>query len=106
MRDVVVEMTSKAMGGVNIVDGDGRLVGIITDGDMRRAIQKHENVLDLTAAELMTKSPISVAVGTMAIDALHLMEDRPSQIMVLPVVDADGKAVGIVRLHDIVKAGL
>jgi len=106
IREVLVEMTSKAMGAVNIVDGEGRLVGIITDGDMRRAIQRHGNVLELEAADIMTHTPITVEVGTMAIDALHMMEDRPSQIMVLPVVDSDGKAVGIIRLHDIVKAGL
>jgi len=73
---------------------------------MRRAIQRHGNVLDLEAADIMTRTPITVELGTMAIDALRLMEDRPSQIMVLPVVDSDGKAVGIIRLHDIVKAGL
>ncbi len=106
IRDVLVEMTSKAMGAVNIVDEEGCLVGIITDGDMRRAIQRHGNVLDLEAADIMTRTPITVELGTMAIDALRLMENRPSQIMVLPVVDSDGKAVGIIRLHDVVKAGL
>ncbi|HUT37665.1 MAG TPA: KpsF/GutQ family sugar-phosphate isomerase [Planctomycetota bacterium] len=106
MRDVVVEMTGKALGAVNIVDAQGKLVGIITDGDLRRALQRHDNVLALRAGDLMTKNPIRVAAGTMAIDALHLMEDRPSQIMVLPVVDDQGRAVGILRVHDIVKAGL
>lgn len=106
MREVVVEMTSKAMGAVNVVDREDKLVGIITDGDLRRALQRYENILQLAAGDLMTKNPIRVALGTMAIDALHLMEDRPSQIMVLPVVDGEGKAVGILRLHDIVRAGL
>ena len=106
MREVVVEMTGKALGAVDVVGHDRRLLGIITDGDMRRAIQQHENVLDLTAGDLMTRQPVTVCVGTMAIDALHLMEDRPSQIMVLPVVDAEGNAAGILRLHDVVKAGL
>ena len=106
MREVVVEMTSKALGAVNIVDAEGKLVGIITDGDLRRALQRHENILALHAGDVMTKSPIRVALGTMAIDALHVMEDRPSQIMVLPVVDGEGKAVGLLRVHDIVKAGL
>jgi len=106
MREVVVEMTSKALGAVNIVDAQGKLVGIITDGDLRRALQRHDNLLQLTAGDLMTRSPIRVALGTMAIDALHLMEDRPSQIMVLPVVDEQGVAVGLLRVHDIVKAGL
>ncbi len=106
MRQVVVEMTSKALGAVNIVDLEGKLVGIITDGDLRRALQRHDNVLSLKAGDVMTKSPIRVALGTMAIDALHLMEDRPSQIMVLPVVDGEGRAAGLLRVHDIVKAGL
>jgi arabinose-5-phosphate isomerase len=106
MRQLVVEMTSKAMGAVNVIEEDGRLVGIVTDGDMRRAIQHHEKLLELVAEEVMTPDPITVPLGTMAIDALHLMEDRPSQINVLPVVDDGGKAVGILRLHDIVKAGL
>jgi arabinose-5-phosphate isomerase len=106
MRDVVVEMTSRAMGAVNVVGRDGMLLGIITDGDLRRALQRYSNVLELAAGDLMTTRPIAVSVGTMAIDALHIMEDRPSQIMVLPVVDAEGKAVGLLRLHDIVKAGL
>ncbi len=106
MRQVVLEMTSKALGAVNIVDADGKLVGIITDGDLRRGLQRHDNLLQLCARDLMTKKPITVKLGTMAIDALHLMEDRPSQIMVLPVVDEGGKAVGLLRVHDIVKAGL
>ncbi len=106
MRGVVVEMTSKALGAVNVVDAEGRLLGIITDGDLRRALQRYDNVLALTAGDVMTKNPIRVAQGTMAIDALHIMEDRPSQIMVLPVVDGDGNAVGLLRVHDIVKAGL
>jgi arabinose-5-phosphate isomerase len=106
MRDVVVEMTGKAMGAVNIVAESGVLCGIITDGDLRRAIQRYENILERSAADVMTADPIRVEVGTMAIDALRLMEDRPSQIMVLPVVDAESRAVGILRLHDIVKAGL
>lgn len=106
MRDVVVEMTGKALGAVNVVDAEGRLVGIITDGDLRRGLQRHDNILALTAGDLMTRNPIRVVLGTMAIDALHVMEDRPSQIMVLPVVDGEGKAVGLLRVHDIVKAGL
>lgn len=106
MRGVVVEMTSKALGAVNIVDEQGKLVGIITDGDLRRALQRYDNVLALTAGDVMTRNPIRVPLGTMAIDALHIMEDRPSQIMVLPVVDDQGRSVGLLRLHDIVKAGL
>lgn len=107
IRDVLVELTSKALGGVDIVDAEGTLLGIITDGDMRRAIQRHPDVLELAAADIMTAEPTTIALGTMAIDALYLMEEhQPGQISVLPVVDADGKAVGMLRLHDVVKAGL
>ena len=105
VRDAAARMLSAGVGSLLVLEGP-RLVGIITDGDLRRALQQYDNVLARQAGELMTKSPIRVPLGTLAIDALHVMEDRPSQIMVLPVVDADGKAVGLLRVHDIVKAGL
>ena len=107
VRELLVELTTKALGAVNVVDPEGRLLGIVTDGDMRRAIQQHEKVLDLVAADIMTAGPTTVALGTLAIDALYLMEEhKPGQISVLPVVDEAGKAVGMLRLHDVVKAGL
>ncbi len=106
IRDALIEMTSKSMGGVNIINREHKLVGIITDGDLRRAIQQHENLLELQAKDVMTKNPIRVTGEVMAIGALELMENRPSQIMVLPVVDEASKVVGILRLHDLVRAGL
>lgn len=106
MKDVLVTMTAKSMGAVNVIDKNGRLTGIITDGDLRRKLQDYSNLLDLPAREIMTKQPITITKDTMAIDALELMENRKSQIMVLPVIDNNGKAIGIVRLHDLVKAGL
>ncbi|RMH68811.1 MAG: KpsF/GutQ family sugar-phosphate isomerase [Gemmatimonadetes bacterium] len=107
LPQVIIEMTSKAMGAVNVVEADQKLVGIITDGDLRRALQHQgSHLLNLTAADIMTRHPISVTPQTMAVDAIRLMENRPSQIMVLPVVDDHGRAVGIVRLHDLVRAGL
>jgi len=106
MREALVVMTSKAMGAVLIVDEKGILKGILTDGDLRRAIQKHGNLLDLPVDDLMTKNPIRVRADEKAIDALHLMEKRRSQISVLPVVDKQRRAVGILRLHDLVLGGL
>jgi arabinose-5-phosphate isomerase len=106
IKELLIEMTSKAMGGVNIVDKEHKLKGIITDGDLRRAIQRHENLLGLRARDIMTKNPIKVTGDTMAIQALELMENRPSQIMVLSVVEEDNRVVGILRLHDLVRAGL
>lgn len=106
--DVVKAISRYTLGAVNVVDDDGPLIGIVTDGDLRRAIERTQviELADLTAASMMTPSPITASQDMLAIDALKLMEDRPSQISVLPVVDERGAAVGLLRLHDIVRAGL
>lgn len=95
-------------GAVSVVDGAGRLLGLITDGDLRRILKRFppERWQSLTAGEVMTANPIRVEAEMLAIDAMRVMEDRPSQISVLPVVDDTSRCVGLIRLHDIVKAGL
>jgi arabinose-5-phosphate isomerase len=106
--DVVKTISKHALGAVNIVDAADMLIGIVTDGDLRRTIEQtsNEELVDLTARQMMTLSPVSAKPEMLAFDALRLMEDRTSQISVLPVVDSNGHLVGIVRLHDIVKSGL
>jgi arabinose-5-phosphate isomerase len=106
--DVVRAISDNALGAVNVVDGNGKLVGIVTDGDLRRAIERsgEDGLGGLTAADMMTASPITATPEMLAFDALRIMEDRPSQISVLPVVDGENVCVGLIRLHDIVKAGL
>lgn len=106
--EVVGAISKFALGAVNVVDAKGELVGIITDGDLRRTIERTapESLAALNAEGMMTKGPISIGPDTLAFDALKTMENRPSQIAVLPVVDADGRAVGLLRVHDIVRTGL
>lgn len=106
--DVVKAISRFALGAVNVVDSDGRLIGIVTDGDLRRTIERSgENGLgSLTAGQMMTADPITVRSDTLAFDALQLMENRSSQISVLPVVDEQGNRVGLLRLHDVVRSGL
>jgi arabinose-5-phosphate isomerase len=106
--DVVKAISRSALGAVNVVDDDSRLLGIVTDGDLRRTIEKTEpgEFAELTADVMMTRSPVTTTPTTLAFDALRLMEDRPMQISVLPVVDGNGKCVGLLRLHDIVRSGL
>lgn len=94
------------LGGVMILNGEGNLVGLVTDGDIRRAIVKFGNVLDCQIADIMSVDPISVKEGTLAIAALRLMQDRKSQISVLPVIDKTGNPIGLIRVHDLVGAGL
>ncbi|HUF04879.1 MAG TPA: KpsF/GutQ family sugar-phosphate isomerase [Aridibacter sp.] len=106
--DIVRSLSNFALGAVNVVEEDGRLSGIITDGDLRRTIERvsSADLESLKASEMMTASPVTAAPEMLAYDALRLMEDRPSQISVLPVVDDAGRCVGLIRLHDLVKSGL
>lgn len=106
--DAVKGISAGGLGAVTVVDEAGRLMGIITDGDLRRAIQKSgpASLAKLRSDELMTRNPAVASPDLLAYDALRLMEDRPSQISVLPVVDGDRVCVGLIRLHDIVRSGL
>jgi arabinose-5-phosphate isomerase len=106
--EVVKAISKFALGGVNVVDSVGSLQGIITDGDLRRTIERTEagELENLTAAQMMTSNPITARPDMLAYDALQLMENRPSQISVLPVMDGDGSCVGLLRLHDIVRSGV
>ncbi len=104
---VVKAISKYALGAVNVVDASGNLVGIVTDGDLRRTIEKTppERFTELTAQTMMTKNPITSTPDMLAFDALQLMENRSSQISVLPVVE-NGKSSGLLRLHDIVRSGI
>jgi len=105
--EVVKAISRHSLGAVNVIDAKEKLVGIVTDGDLRRTIEKTEtkNLENLTAAQMMTKNPTVAAPEMLAFDALQLMENRPFQISVLPVVENE-KCVGLLRLHDIVRSGL
>jgi arabinose-5-phosphate isomerase len=108
--DIVATITQYGLGAVSVIEADGRLAGIITDGDLRRSLQRigprDLQWANLKCDDLMTTNPIVINPEALAFDALRLMEDRPSQINVLPVVDGDNKCVGLIRLHDIVRSGL
>src|ERR1700688_947976 len=99
MPDVIYEMSRKKLGVTAVVEGE-RLVGIVSDGDLRRLLERRgKDVMDLTAAEAMTRSPKTITAGEFAATALALMEEK--MITSLMVVDGGGKLEGIVHLHDL-----
>jgi len=100
MPDVIYEMSRKGLGLTAVTQQDGKLLGIITDGDLRRVMQRRkENVLDLTALDCMTKNPVTMARTELAAAALRLMEEK--KITSVLVVDAAGRLEGVVHLHDL-----
>ena len=106
--EVISAISQGGLGAVTVTDDRGQMIGIITDGDLRRTFEKTDQSdwNTILSQDIMTPDPITVTAECLAYDALRLMEDRPSQISVLPVVDIEHRGIGIVRLHDIVRSGL
>ncbi len=100
LKRVVVEMSRHPLGAACVVTEEHALLGLITDGDVRRALERHDDIRELDAVTIMTRSPVSIDPEALIHDALRLMEDRPSQISVLPVVDGQ-RCLGLVRIHDL-----
>ncbi len=99
MRDVIYEMSRKGLGMTCVVDAEGRLQGIITDGDLRRHMATLSDILQRSAGDVMTKSPSTIDRTMLAVQALAMMEQR--KITSLPVIDSDRVVEGVVHLHDL-----
>jgi len=101
MRDVIYEMSSKGLGMTCVVDGDDTLLGIITDGDLRRRMERGTEILDLTAGDVMTRHPITVAPDTLAAEALNIMEQRKVTAIVVADARQPERLAGVVHIHDL-----
>ncbi|HXW18292.1 MAG TPA: KpsF/GutQ family sugar-phosphate isomerase [Candidatus Acidoferrales bacterium] len=100
MPDVIYEMSRKGLGLTAVVDAGGKLLGVITDGDLRRVMQqRRKDALDLTAAECMTKNPVTLPRTELAASALRVMEEK--KITSVLVVNGDGRLEGVVHVHDL-----
>ncbi len=99
MKDVIYEMSRKGLGMTSVVEKDGRLAGIITDGDLRRKMATTPNIMELSARDLMTQNPVAISQSTMAVEALAMMEQR--KITSIVVIDGDRRVEGVVHLHDL-----
>lgn len=103
IKEVIYEISSKRLGATAVVDNDGLLKGIVTDGDIRRMLEKHDDTAALTANDILTKSPKTIDNNELAVEALGLI--REHNISQVVVIDS-GKYVGFVHLHDLVREGL
>ncbi len=107
LRDTVIAMTRHPHGAACVLAADGTLAGLITDGDLRRALGRGVELGSARAADIMTANPIRAHAPMSLAEAARIMEDRPSQISVLPVTDAaTGRCLGLIRIHDIYQAGI
>ena len=105
IREAIFEITSKRLGATFVVDDDGALSGILTDGDLRRLMQKEPHPLEAKTASAMTRDPRRITSDVLAVDALRLME-QDSPVTILPVVDDRMRPVGALHIHDLIKAGI
>jgi len=102
LRDVIVEMTKKRKGMTTVVDGAGRLVGIITDGDLRRLLLSGMPIDSLSASEVATREPKTIRGDDLAAKALEVMETL--EITSLVIVDGESRPIGLIHMHDILRA--
>lgn len=104
LRDVVVAMTEKPLGGALILEKSGKINGLITEGDIRRALKLNKSIDKIYAEDIMTRVPRTVNDIAYLGEALQIMETGKSPVSVLPVIDSQERAIGLLRLHDAYRA--
>ncbi len=102
IQDVILEITKKRFGGTCVVDDQNKLVGIITDGDLRRLMQNPKDIQNFTAKDMMNKNPKTVETGCLASKARQIMEKF--NIIQIAVIDPEGRPVGMLHIHDLLEA--
>lgn len=103
LKDAIIELSKKGLGVVSVVDANNKLLGIITDGDLRRLLEKGASIYDKKATDVMTCDPITIKTGKLAYEALQILKYK--NISCMPVI-SDKEVIGTIRLHDIIKVGI
>ena len=107
VQEALFVITDKGLGAVSVVDAEGKMLGVLTDGDIRRGLSKGVDFLQRSVADLMTKAPKYITADKLAAQALHLMEsNQPKPITVLPVVDDNMVVIGLLHMTDLVRQGV
>ena len=104
MKKTIIEITSKKLGITIVVNKNGNLIGVITDGDLRRALEKYSDIMERKSSEIMTQNPKTIKSSSLAVEALRIMEKY--SITSLVVQDKKRKPEGIIHLHDILRSGI
>ena len=105
MKEALFEITSKRLGVTAVLDATGTLAGVITDGDLRRGLESKGNIFQLNAADLMTRSPKTITSDTLAAEAMQVMQAH-SITSLFVLENGSSRPVGVVHLHDLIKAGI
>jgi arabinose-5-phosphate isomerase len=105
MKDILLEITSKRLGVTGVVDDHEQLVGVITDGDLRRALESKGNIFGLKAKELMSRNPKTIVSHSLAVQAVAVMEQH-SITSLFVLGDVGQEPMGVIHLHDLLKAGI
>lgn len=103
LKEAVIELSKKGLGIVSVVDSDNNLVGVITDGDLRRQLEKEVNIYQLSVKDIMTTNPITIQEGVFAVNALKVLKDH--NISSLPILK-NKKVIGTIRIQDIINVGI
>lgn len=106
LKAAIYVMNKTGLGAVSVIDKQGKLYGLITDGDLKRFMEKEIDIYSVLVDEVMTRNPIVIKEDVLAIEALHIMERRKKQLSVLPIVTEDNIVKGIIRNHDIIQLGI
>ena len=106
MKDTLLEMTSKRLGVTGVVDKKKNLIGVITDGDLRRALEKYDDLLNRKASEIMTTNPKRIRNDALAAQALHMMEEHAITSLFVYKGKRRNRVIGIVHMHDLLKEGI
>lgn len=107
VQEALFVITDKGLGAVSVIDTAGSMLGVLTDGDIRRGLSKGVDFLQRPVTELMTKQPKTITKDKLAAEALHIMEsNHPKPITVLPVIDAANKVIGLLHMTDLVRQGV
>lgn len=101
-KEAIIESSRKALGGVIVTDDGKTIIGLLTDGDVRRVLERYDNLTEVLLADAMTRNPLTVHESALLGEALAIMEHRKSKIGLLPVINSVGELVGLIRLHDII----